>query len=267
MTNNEYKQVTAQAKATIKGEAFFESLVSDYSLPHHIVGSKDIGIDYICEWVYGDRPSGILYAAQVKTFSRQNVRIDDRGPDQRNQLRGYSIKHDFLEIDARTQRYWRGLGIPVYLFVVLYSESQSHGGRLDCYYQRFTPMLTTDATQDQADFYKVNDGTTFLAFADQSTRTGGFARDLFVDLMRCSYSKGFISYISPRIIGLEQFPEEDAVFIELFGEYRETIRITYDKTRRFLEHSGLTTSGGSPAPEFIAVPTAGPSKDDAIDEP
>lgn len=53
----------AQAKAATKGEAFFQALVSDYSIPHHIMGQKDIGIDYICEWVYGDQPSGILYAA------------------------------------------------------------------------------------------------------------------------------------------------------------------------------------------------------------
>lgn len=62
MGNNQYKKYTAQAKAGIKGEAFFEALISDYSLPHHIVGSKDLGIDYICEWVYGDKPTGILYA-------------------------------------------------------------------------------------------------------------------------------------------------------------------------------------------------------------
>jgi hypothetical protein len=262
MTDNEYKQVTAQAKAGIKGEAFFESLVSDYSLPHHIVGSKDIGIDYICEWVYGDRPSGILYAVQVRTFSQQNVTIDYRGRDWRNQLCQYSIDHDRLQIDARTRRYWRSLGMPVYLFVIVYSESQGHAGRLDCYYKRFTRILTADPTEDQGYFYKANDGTAFLAFADQNPRTGGFARDLFIDLMRCSYSKGSISYISPRIIGLEQFPEEDAVFSELFEEYREIIRITYDKTSRFLKHLGVTDTDGTSASELIAVPSAEPPEDD-----
>ena len=266
MTDNEYKHFTAQAKAGIKGESFFESLVSECSLPHHIVGSKDLGIDYICEWVYGDRPSGILYAVQVKTFSQHNVKINDLGHDCRNQLLRHSIKHNRLKINAKTQRYWRGLGMPVYLFVIVYSKSQGHIGRLDCYYQRFAPILTTNATEEQAYFYKVNDGTTFLAFADQKTKTGGFARDLFIDLMRCSYSKGSISYISPRIIGLEQFPDEDAVFSELFGEYREIIRITYDKTIKFLEHSGVTDSGGSSASEFIAVPTAGPPEDEDDDD-
>ncbi len=264
MTNNEYKQVTAQAKAGIKGEAFFESLVSDYSLPHHIVGSKDLGIDYICEWVYGDRPTGILYAVQVKTLSQQNVKTNDLGPDPRNQLHKYRIKHKRLEINGRTQQYWRGLGMPVYLFVIVYSESHGQGGRFDCYYKRFTPILTTNTTQEQVDFYKVNDGTTFLAFADRNERRDGFARDLFIDLMRCSYSKGSISYISPRTIGLEQFPEEDAVFGELFEEYRENIRITYDKTRMFLEHLGVAYRGGSSASEPLVVPSAEPPDDDIV---
>ncbi len=66
MTDSGYKKYTAQAKAGIKGESFFEALVSDYSLPHHIVGLKDIGIDYICEWVYGDKPtdSSMLYRSR-----------------------------------------------------------------------------------------------------------------------------------------------------------------------------------------------------------
>jgi hypothetical protein len=265
MIDNEYKQVTAQAKAGIKGEAFFESLVSDYSLPHHIVGSKDLGVDYICEWVYGDRPSGILYAVQVKTLSQQHVKINDLGRDQRNQLGRYSIKSSHLQIDARTQQYWRGLGMPVYLFAIVYSEVQGQSGRLDCYYQRFAPILTTNAAQEQAYFYKVNDGATFLAFADQNTKTGGFARDLFIDLMRCSYAKGSISYISPRIIGLKQFPQEDAVFSELFEEYRETIRITYQKTRKFLENLGGTDSDESSTSQLRAVPSAGPPEGDDTD--
>jgi len=76
MTNSDYKKYTAQAKAAIKGEAFFEALISDYSIPHHVVGLKDVGIDYFCEWVYGDKPTGILYAVQVKTLSKRSVRLE-----------------------------------------------------------------------------------------------------------------------------------------------------------------------------------------------
>ena len=36
----------------------FEHLIADYSVPHHIVGPKDLGLDYICEWVYGKKQKG-----------------------------------------------------------------------------------------------------------------------------------------------------------------------------------------------------------------
>ena len=68
MTDSDYEKYTAQAKAGIKGEAFFEALVSDYSIPHHILGLKDVGIDYLCEWVYGDKPTGILRGSGKDTF-------------------------------------------------------------------------------------------------------------------------------------------------------------------------------------------------------
>ena len=46
MSEEEYKKYTLQARRGIKGEAFFEALISDYCIPHQIVGPKDIGIDY-----------------------------------------------------------------------------------------------------------------------------------------------------------------------------------------------------------------------------
>ena len=263
MTDSGYKKFTAQAKAAIKGEAFFEALVSDYSLPHHIVGSKDLGIDYICEWVYGDQPTGVLYAVQVKTLSRQNVQLEDLGPKLGyNQLRRYEIRNAVLQIDERTLQYWRGLGMPVYLFVIVYCESQGQGGRFESYYKRFTSVLTTHKTQDKEDFYLVSEGTTFRAFADQTAQTNGFARDLFVDLMRCYYSKGSISYISPRTIGLQQFPEENAVFQGVIEEYRQSICSTYQKTKRFIETLCENYSGDSSDQETFAVPSAEAPKDD-----
>lgn len=259
MKDNGYKEFTAQAKAAIKGEAFFEALISDYSIPHHIVGSKDLGIDYICEWVYGDRPTGLLFAVQVKTRSKHNVGLENLGIHLRfNELQKYRIKSGMLEINEKTMRYWRGLGMPVYLFVIVYSDSDDHGGQLDCFYKRFTPVLTSTRKQEEEDYYKVNDGTTFLAFADKDTKKYGFARDLFIDLMRCSYSKGSISYISPRTIGLKQFPEEDAVFGELFEEYREMVCRTYEKTRNFLDDLCVNNQKSLD----LATPTAKPPKDD-----
>jgi len=252
MADSDYKKYTAQAKAAIKGEAFFESLVSDYSVPHHIVGPKDIGIDYICEWVYGDRPTGILYAVQVKTLSADYVKPLFLGPKiQLNQLNEYRIAHSNLQIDERTLQYWRGFGMPVYLFLIVHSEPLHQGGTLDCFYKRFTAVLTTKATQDQENFYKANEGTSFLAFADQRSKRYGFARDLFIDLMRCSYYKGSISYISPRTIGLEQFPEADAYFMDLLKEYRENVYGAYLKAKNFFDGiwSGQAEPSAGPAEE------------------
>jgi hypothetical protein len=248
MTDGDYKKYTAQAKAAIKGEAFFEALVSDYCIPHRIVGPKDMGIDYICEWVYGDKPTGILFAVQVKTLSARNVRRKCIGPNKGwNELIRYKIASSHLCIDERTLQYWRGLGIPVFLFAIVYAEPIAQGGQLDCYYKRFTPALTTKRKQEEEDFYKVSDGAAFLAFADPEYKRYGFARDLFVDLMRCSYSKGSISYISPRMIGLEQFPKEDAVFGDLFEEYALSILRTYAQTNEFLER--IRSDQGEPSAE------------------
>lgn len=157
----EYKKYTAQAKAAIKGEAFFESIVSDYSIPHHISEPKDIGIDYFCEWVYGDKPSGILYAVQIKTLAERNVKIESLGINTGlNELTKFDIKNQLLHIDANTLEYWRGLGIPVYLFAVIYSDSSVESMKIDCYYKRFTQLLTTTTDQEDEYFYKVNDGAT-----------------------------------------------------------------------------------------------------------
>jgi hypothetical protein len=237
MDNDSYKKYTIQAKRGIKGEAFFEALISDYCLPHRIASPKDVGIDYICEWVYGDRPTGILYAVQVKTFSEQTSKPQFIEVDKRlNGLWKFRIVNQNLTIDERTLHYWKGLGMPVYLFAVVQSVTSTRKEEvLDCYYKRFTEVLTTRAKQEDFDFYKVNNRSAFIAFAQPEERRLGFARDLFIDLMRCSYSKGSISYISPRTLGLEQFPEEGAVFGDLFEEYHENILRTYAKTRKFLE--------------------------------
>lgn len=239
MNDAQHKKYTVQARTGIKGEAFFEALIADYSLPHHIVGPKDMGIDYICEWVYGDSPTGILYAVQVKTFSEETAKPQFVGVETKlNLLKKYTIANPNLVIDNRTLHYWKGLGMPVYLFAVVQSaatdEKDEH---IDCYYERFTPVLTTDAQQKDLFFYKANEGSKFLAFAREKERKQGFARDLFIDYMRWAYYKGSIAYLNPRTLGLNQFDEENAIFVDLFNEYKERVCITYAKTRRFLEES------------------------------
>ncbi len=53
--------------------------------------------------------------------------------------------------------------------------------------------------------------------------------------MRLNYSKGSLSYLNPRTIGLNKYPEEDAIFKDLYEEYKDDILITYNKTKKFLE--------------------------------
>jgi hypothetical protein len=125
--------------------------------------------------------------------------------------------------------------MPVFLFTIIYSNGHSEEGNMDCFYKRVTPTLTTNKKLEDQFFYKVNKGSAFLAFADSDAHAYGFARDLFIDLMRCAYHKGSISYISPRSIGLEQFPSDNAVFGDLFEVYQETIVETFKKTKNFMD--------------------------------
>ncbi len=237
MDSDAHKKVTIQAKRQIRGEAFFEALVSDYCLPHRIVSPKDVGIDYICEWVYGDRPTGILFAVQVKALSERTAKPrESREVNNLNALSQFRISNRHLAVDEKTLHYWKGLGMPTYLFAVVQSTD---GAVLDCYYKRFTTVLTTEAKQEDFYFYKVNKGIAFLAFAQPKQRCGGFARDLFIDYMRWSYCKGTITYLNPRTIGLNQFPDEDAVFADILPQYMEQVCTTYRKTKDFLEqHCG-----------------------------
>lgn len=235
----EYKKYTLQAKRGIKGEAFFESLVSDYCIPHQVVGPKDIGVDYICEWVYGDRPTGVLFAAQVKTFAEDTVKVEfNKVEEGLNGLHRYRVHNPHLRIDVRTLLYWQGLSMPVNLFVVVEKQTEESQTKLDCYYKRFTPILTTDINPDTIDFYRqfyrVNDGSRLIAFTDVERKVQGFARDLFIDYVRWSYYKGSILFLDPRTIGLQQF-REDTLFKDLFETYEQQIRSTFAQTKKYLE--------------------------------
>ena len=221
--DSEYKKFTIQAKRCIKGEAFFESIISDYAIPHHVSGAKDVGIDYFCEWVHADKPTGVLFAVQVKTFSisgRQSKPKRKGINNGKNCLEIYEIKNSNLKINHSTMSYWRGLAIPVYLFAI---SEEPDRKLMTAYYKRYTPILTTgtsDASNEE--YYKVSEGHHFLAFVNEQAKAG-FARDLFIDYMRCTYSKGSIMYLSPSAIGLNQFPEEQNIFPDLFKEYQEKI--------------------------------------------
>jgi len=89
----DYKHFTEKAKRGIKGESFFESLIVEYSIPIQVAGLKDVGIDYICQWVVDDEPTEVLFAAQVKTFSSKTATPEHVGKDQNNGLEEYRIRN------------------------------------------------------------------------------------------------------------------------------------------------------------------------------
>lgn len=224
---------TIQAKSGIKGEAYFESLICDYALPHRIAGATDVGIDYICEWAFEDKPTGILFAVQVKTFALENATIKCLNERDQNGLVKHEIRCPTLNIESKTLEYWKGLGIPVYLFAVVRDQRE-----LNCYYKRYTPLLTSERQSRNfspyTGFCQVNDGALFMAFSDMQRRIYGFARDLYIDYMRCSYSKGSIAHLDPRTIGLDQW-QENGIFADLFQEYQDKICATYNWAKGFLE--------------------------------
>jgi len=115
-----------------KGEAFFESLISEYAIAHKIDSSKDVGLDFLCEWVYGERPTQLLFGVQVKT--RNNKKIDFVKEKSSLNLLGeyksnFTIKKDTLD-------YWKGFDFPVFLFVI-----NIEGKNINCFYKRYTPIL------------------------------------------------------------------------------------------------------------------------------
>ena len=231
---------TVQAKTCIKGEAFFESLLAEYAIPHHIQGAKDLGADYLCQWSYSDEPSGVLFTAQVKSFKvkgRNKPKSLEHLTPTLNALQAYSINNSNLTIKQPTLDYWKGLGFPAYLFVVVHTGAGPDSpDEMAMYYKRFTPVLTGTSKQEDEHYYRVDkDGVRFRAFADEERRTQGFTRDLFIDFMRWSYSKGNIAWMNPRKLGLLQFPEEDAVFEEFIETYNKPLSETYAKTKKYLE--------------------------------
>jgi len=96
-------------------------------------------------------------------------------------------------------------------------------------------VFTGASKLENEDYYRVDDGAKFRAFADEEKRAHGFARDLFVDLMRWSYFKGNIAWQNPRNLGLQQFPEQNNVFKEFVKIYKPQICETYSKIKSYLD--------------------------------
>lgn len=197
-----------------RGEAFLEFIMSKHCLMHKVAGYKDVGIDYICEWLNGGKPSRILFGIQVKTTEKDNVKMVYEGIKKRlNELNYYSIKNFPWPIKETTVEYWMGFNIPLYLFCVIRnSENQ-----FNCYYSRLTPILHRSIEGEikekieeikKSEFYQANENSKFLAVKEKEKMDGGFVRDLFIDSVRCYYQNGSISYRNPKNFGLNNWPEK-----------------------------------------------------------
>jgi Domain of unknown function (DUF4365) len=237
MTDADYKQYTENARRGIKGEAFFESLVVEHAIPHRIARQNDLGIDFLCEWIYRDRPSGSLFLAQVKTTTSSHVSPEFVCKSTLNGLDKYMLT-GAGKVDDRTINYWKGLGLPAFLFYVIEGGS----GR-DCYHKRYTPLRDGKPGSDDPigskSFHRVNPGPRFLAFADPEKEIGGFARDLIIDYARLSYSKGQIVPLTPSQLGFWPFenktnPDVVRYFGELVGWHQDKIRETCEWTMALL---------------------------------
>jgi hypothetical protein len=125
--------------------------------------------------------------------------------------------------------------LPVYLFALCVNNNLE----IDCFYKRYTPIITKDIRKinpnSYSGFFKVNVRNTFIAFKYPNEKKLGFVRDLYIDQVRLNYAKGNISFINPLKLGLKQFPIRDAVFGDLFSEYATQLCLTYKKYKPFFE--------------------------------
>jgi len=227
------------------GEAYLEFIMSKYCFMHKIVGYKDMGIDYLCEWLNGNAPSRILFGIQVKTTERDDYKIDPKGgSSELSGLEIFSIKPlPFKKIELKTVEYWKGFNIPLYLFVVKKDDDE-----FNCYYSRLTPILHKNKSVDElwekiknADFYKASEKSNFKLITKRNGRDGGFARDLFIDSVRCAYQNGSTYYKDAKEFGLNKWPENDAVYIDLLTEKETEYKDKLKKGLSLLEREGLIT--------------------------
>jgi len=203
-----------------RGEAFFEALITHYALVHKITGSKDIGLDFLCEWICGSQPTQLLFGVQIKTRSADTLKsIKSYGKSRLNWLEQFKING--VPVDKDTLDYWRGFDFPIFLFLII-----ENGNELNCFYKRYTPILQGLSKQSEEYFYKVNDKQKFLAFAEENKKIKGFCRDLFIDYVRCNYNKGILIIMDPMNLGLREF-KRDAIFIDLIEDYKKRVFNTY----------------------------------------
>lgn len=207
-----------------KGEAYFESLISDYAIAHKIDSSKDVGLDFLCEWVHGEKPTQMLFGVQVKTRTNKRLSLI-REECNLNHLKEFRSN---LSIKEETLNYWRGFDFPIFLFLVNVKDT-----KLDCFYRRYTSILHQRLNQNEGSFYQVNNGNKFIAFRNKKGWPGGFCRDLFLDHLRCEHNKGMLSGVDPKDLGLTEHYIKDALYKGVFEDYKKQIQETFDKYKKF----------------------------------
>lgn len=207
-----------------RGEAFLEFMMSKHALMHKVVGYKDIGLDYLCEWITEGNPSRVLFGIQVKTSDTSDITLKHEGRNKgMNGLEKYKFEKvvPSWDITEKTINYWFGFEIPLFIFFVLKDKQE-----FDCYYQRLTPTLhkkdhrqAIKAIQNYKnnEMYKVNEKNEFRAIVERGKQDGGFARDLFFDSVRCAYYSGSINHRKAQEFGLKGW-EGNGVYVEILGE-------------------------------------------------
>lgn len=211
-----------------KGEAFIESLFSDYAIVHKIDGSKDVGLDFLCEWVAGEKPTQLLFGIQVKTTKGVNKFTEKGKVSRTNFLEEFSTSQipPFNDIPENTLKYWRGFNFPVFVFRVLFTE-----GKTLAFYKRYTTVLHGIDTEKSLPFYLANKDTMLQAYI-YKIRTWGFCRDLFFDHLKCQHYRGMLSGIDPKDLGLLGW-KQDALYEGVFNHYKPKIKETYDKYKKW----------------------------------
>lgn len=228
-----------------RGEAFLEFIMSRHALMHKVVGYKDIGIDYLCEWIIEGKPTRVLFGIQVKTSDIADIRLEHLGRNKKlNGLEIYKFNKIIpsWNITEKTINYWFGFEIPLYLFFVLKDKQN-----FNCYYQRLTPNLhkkdknkAIKEIQDYKnnDMYLVNENDSFRAIVKRGKQDGGFSRDLFFDSVRCVYNLGSLNYRNSLEFGLEGW-ETEGTYVDILGEEDRPYMDKLENTLIKLEKLGV----------------------------
>lgn len=205
-----------------KGVSIVESALSDYAIVHVIDESKDLGLDMICEWVYDEKPTHLLFGVQVKTRSNFKPKLT-RERSKLNKLKEYNGK---FYIKPSTIEYLKGFSFPIFLFVVTNEVNYK------IYYKRYTSILHGLVDDSKEPFYLVKTANTDFKAYVKNSHTVGFCRDLFFDHLRCEHSKGMLSGINPKDLGLKGW-KWDTLYIGVYDQYQDKILATYENYRRY----------------------------------